>query len=125
MAEIESLIDRVHRLLARWCGRGLGNTWVIAVSGGGDSVGLLRVLHRLTCPLGLQLSVAHLDHGARGEAGRADAEFVALLAGSLGLPIDLGAWKPTRSGHFEAHAPPAPYDLLTQVARARPGTSLS
>jgi len=119
MPELESWIDRVERRLARWYDRGLGQAWVVAVSGGGDSVGLLRVLHRLTSPLGLQLSVAHLDHGARGEAGRGDAAFVAELAGLLGLPFDLGSWKPTRSGQFEADARQARYAWLTEVARAR------
>ena len=36
-------------------GRGLGGTWVVAVSGGGDSVGLLRVLHQLAPAVGLRL----------------------------------------------------------------------
>ena len=63
----EPWIDRVERRLARWARQGLGNAWVIAVSGGGDSVGLLRVVHRLAGPLGLRLSVAHLDHGVRGD----------------------------------------------------------
>ena len=109
----------MERRLARWCERGLGKTWVVAVSGGGDSVGLLRVLHQLAGSLGLRLSVAHLNHGVRGEAACADAAFVAALAGSLDLPFVLGAWQPTRSGHFESDARRARYDWLTEVARVR------
>ncbi len=67
----------------------------------------------------MRLSVAHLDHGVRGEAARADAEFVAHLADSLGLPFDLGHWGPTRPGHFEADARRARYAWLAEVARAR------
>ena len=119
MSVREPWIDRVERRLARWCEQGLGKAWVVAVSGGGDSVGLLRVLHQLAGPLGLRLSVAHLDHGVRGEAARADAAFVAALAGSLDLPFVLGAWQPTRSGHFESDARRARYDWLTEAARAR------
>ena len=63
MSVNEPWIDRVERRLARWCDHGLGKAWMVAVSSGGDSVGLLRVLHHLAGPLGLQLSVAHLDHG--------------------------------------------------------------
>jgi tRNA(Ile)-lysidine synthase len=91
----------------------------VAVSGGSDSVGLLRALHALAPGLGLELSVAHLDHGARGEAGRRDAAFVSELAGSLGLPCDLGEWAPTRPAHFEADARRARYAWLTDVARGR------
>jgi tRNA(Ile)-lysidine synthase len=114
-----SWVDRVKRRLARWCDLGRGKTWVVAVSGGGDSVGLLRILHQLADPVACQLSVAHLDHGARGAAARDDAQFVAELAASLDLPFDLGTWKPTRSSHFESDARAARYGWLTQVARHR------
>src|SRR5437763_4686102 len=85
---------RVARRVRAWRRAGLGPSWVVAVSGGGDSVALLRLLHGLAPSLGLTLSVAHLDHGARGEASRADAAFVADLAAGLGLPFDLGRWAP-------------------------------
>src|SRR4051794_34326559 len=52
----------VRRRVRRWCAGGVGQSWVVAVSGGSDSVGLLRVLHTLAPELGLSLSVAHLDH---------------------------------------------------------------
>ncbi len=92
-----------------------GSAVVVAVSGGGDSVGLLRALHSL----GFRPSVAHLDHGARGEEGRADARFVADLADGLNLPFDLGHWTPTRPGHFEADARAARYGWLAEVATRR------
>lgn len=92
---------------------------VVAVSGGGDSVGLLRALVELGPEFGLRLSVAHLDHGARGEEGRGDARFVAGLAEGLGLPSDLGEWQGTRAGHFEADARRARYEWLAGVATAR------
>ncbi len=98
---------------------------MVAVSGGGDSVGLLRTLCGLSESAGLRLSVAHLDHGARGEAGRADADFVAELATSLGLPFDLGQWRPKRAGHFESDARCARYAWLTEVARARGASAVA
>ncbi len=112
-------LARIPGVLERWRDSGLGDTWVVAVSGGSDSVGLLRVLHATAPELGARLSVAHLDHGVRGESARADAEFVAGLAEGLGLPIDLGNWRPTRPGHFEADARRARYAWLAEVARAR------
>jgi tRNA(Ile)-lysidine synthase len=118
-------LESVERTVTRWLGSGLGTAWVVAVSGGSDSVGLLRVLHALGPKLGLTLSVAHLDHGVRGEAARADAEFVAGLAERLGLPCDLGHWRPTREGHFEADARRARYEWLAQVARARGASAVA
>jgi tRNA(Ile)-lysidine synthase len=114
-----SPVDLVERRLVRWCDRGLGRTWVVAVSGGSDSVGLLRTLDHLAGRVGLTLSVAHLDHGTRGEASRRDAAFVSELAASLGLPFDRGEWRPARTGHFEADARRARYAWLTQIARER------
>src|SRR5918994_7633593 len=51
------------------------------VSGGPDSVALLRVI--LT--LGGEPVVLHVDHGLRGEGSREDAEFVRGLCEGLGV----------------------------------------
>jgi tRNA(Ile)-lysidine synthase len=115
----------VERLLARWRDRGAGATWVVAVSGGSDSVGLLRVIHALAPGLKLRLSVAHLDHGVRGAAARADADFVAGLAEALGLLLDRGQWQPERTSHFEADARRARYAWLVEVARGRGATAVA
>jgi tRNA(Ile)-lysidine synthase len=60
----------------------------VAVSGGADSVALLRALHSAAADQGLVLRVAHVHHGLRGEEADADAAFVRELAAQLGLPID-------------------------------------
>ncbi len=56
-----------------------------AVSGGADSVALLRALADTAPEIGLVLSVAHVHHGIRGAAADEDAQFVKELAGQLGL----------------------------------------
>ena len=53
---------------------------VVAVSGGADSVALLRVMREMRAELGIVLAVAHLNHGLRGEESQADEAFVAELA---------------------------------------------
>ena len=60
--------------------------WGVAVSGGADSVALLRLLALRD---DVRLVVVHVDHELRGEASRGDAEFVGALAGSLLLPMHL------------------------------------
>ena len=57
----------------------------VAVSGGADSVALLRALIEAAPEIGLVLSVAHLHHGIRGADADADADFVAALAAQHGL----------------------------------------
>lgn len=118
-----SWIERVRSTVLRW--RLAGSAWVVAVSGGSDSVGLLRVLHELAPETGLQLFVAHLDHGVRGEGARRDAEFVAGLAEELGLPFVLGRWQPTREAHFEADARRARYAWLKEIAKARGAAAIA
>lgn len=58
-------------------------TYLVAVSGGVDSVCLLDMLSRSEH----RLIVAHVEHGIRGEASRADARFVAALAQKYNLPF--------------------------------------
>jgi tRNA(Ile)-lysidine synthase len=57
----------------------------VGVSGGADSVALLRAVHARRAELGLVLHVAHLHHGLRGAEADADLEFVRALAAGLGL----------------------------------------
>jgi tRNA(Ile)-lysidine synthase len=52
----------------------------VAVSGGIDSVALLRLLIDLRQELGIVLSVVHFNHRLRGEESDGDEEFVAELA---------------------------------------------
>jgi tRNA(Ile)-lysidine synthase len=62
-----------------------GSAVLAAVSGGGDSVALLHLLHRYASGRGLRPAVAHLDHGLR-RGSKADRRFVERLAADLGYP---------------------------------------
>ena len=52
----------------------------VAVSGGPDSVALLRLLLELRKELGIVLSVVHVNHKLRGTESDSDAEFVCAVA---------------------------------------------
>ena len=64
----------------------------LAVSGGVDSVALLRLLLELRREIGVVLSVVHFNHGLRGSESEADERFVAQLAAchQLELHFDRG-----------------------------------
>jgi tRNA(Ile)-lysidine synthase len=57
----------------------------VAVSGGADSVALLRLFAELREALGVVVCVAHFNHKLRGKASDADEKFVEKLAARHGL----------------------------------------
>src|SRR5438876_3561339 len=59
----------------------------IAVSGGADSVALLRLMIELRSELGVVLSVVHLNHKLRGAESDQDEQFVIEVAAVHGLSI--------------------------------------
>jgi tRNA(Ile)-lysidine synthase len=99
----------------------------IAVSGGADSVALLRLVLELRDDLGIVLSVVHLNHKLRGMDSDADEQFVRGLAGTYELEIiaesrDVKTFASERKLSVEAAAREARYEffrslLLSQVNR--------
>ncbi len=67
-----------------------GDRVCVAVSGGADSVALLRVLLELRADLGVVLAVGHFNHGLRGMDSEADQAFAADLARHHGLEFFIG-----------------------------------
>jgi tRNA(Ile)-lysidine synthase len=101
----------------------MGERVVVAVSGGADSAGLLLALDELVKGgrFGLEVTVAHLDHGLRGEAGREDARWVGALADGLRFEVAIGQVavreRAERTGdNLEQAARRARYEFLAEVA---------
>ena len=63
---------------------------LVAVSGGVDSIVLLRTLGAVSSELGLELAVAHFNHRLRGDASDEDQAWVSRLAKSLNLQLAEG-----------------------------------
>ena len=66
-----------------------GDTIVVGVSGGADSVCLLLLLQDLKQEWDLTIHVVHIHHGIRGREADRDADCVRELAARLGLPFRL------------------------------------
>lgn len=62
---------------------------LVAISGGADSVALLRGLLQLREPLRLTLRAAHLNHQLRGADANADADWVSALCRQHEIPCDV------------------------------------
>ena len=93
---------------------------VVAVSGGADSVAMLRGLCHVAKARELHLRVAHFHHGIRADADM-DAEFVRQLCHAFDLPFFIGAGhvpEAARAAHrsIEMQARLMRYAFLNAVA---------
>jgi tRNA(Ile)-lysidine synthase len=88
-------------------------TVLVAVSGGADSVALLRSLQAIKSGGDGSLAVAHFNHGLRGEASDEDARFVQQLSKRLGCHVGCPADMTTAS---EEAARDARYEFLQRTA---------
>ncbi len=81
------LIKRVLSTISRHAMLRAGDRVGVGVSGGSDSVALLRILREVGPQQGIRLAVLHFNHVLRGAASEGDEEFVAALAAHFELPF--------------------------------------
>ncbi len=127
---MDDLLARVRQYAQRNRLFSPGETVVVGVSGGPDSLCLLHLLRRLAPELRLWLHVAHLHHGLRGAEADADAAFVAELADCWGLPCtvgraDVAALAREAGLSLEEAARQARYRFLAEVADAGGAATLA
>lgn len=99
---------------------------VLAVSGGGDSMAMLHLVHRALMEKGEtgRLSVATVDHGLRAESAE-EAAFVKTVCNRLGLPHRKLCWEGAKpSTGLQAAARNARYRLLSRLAAEAGATIL-
>jgi tRNA(Ile)-lysidine synthase len=95
----------------------------IAVSGGADSVALLRLMLELQDELGIVVSVVHLNHKLRGAESDADEEFVSSLAATHCLEIfaessDIKRHAAQKKLSLEAAAREARYEFFSRALQS-------
>jgi len=109
-----------QQIRARWP----PNSWcdvtvLVAVSGGPDSVALLRALLASALPGAGRLIVAHFNHGLRGQESDDDEHFVRQLSERLGLICEVGTTslpEATKLPASEESAREARYAFLREAA---------
>jgi tRNA(Ile)-lysidine synthase len=91
---VQGVLDYIRRQGLLHAGDRVG----VAVSGGADSVALVRLMLELRPELGIVLSVVHFNHKLRGVEAEADERFVAQLAQRYKLELHASG------GDVAAHA---------------------
>lgn len=118
---MEEWLEKVARTAAEERLWTRGDTIVVGVSGGPDSVALLHTLHELAPRDDLTLIAAHVDHGFRGEESALEAEQVRVMARELGIPcestyIDLPAYIEETGMNAQSAAREKRYAYFREIA---------
>lgn len=101
---------------ASWAALGAPKRLLLAVSGGSDSVAMMRLAAPLAADGLASIGVATVDHGLRA-AARREAETVGAAARDLGFAHEILAWSgPKPSTGLQAAARHARYSLLVRHA---------
>lgn len=112
----------LHRLVKTVRSRALfdpGHHLLLAVSGGPDSVALLRLLHRLAPQWRLTLTAVHFNYGLRGTESEDDAAFVVGLCRVLAIPLrclGLEVRSRPKGTSLQAYARTLRYRAMTDLA---------
>jgi len=115
---LEKILRKISRTITKYHMLQPGDSVVVAVSGGPDSVCLLDVLSALRGVLGIRLIVAHFDHGLRPGEDEGETRFVEALAHSLSLPFVKAKWDlglQAAAGSLEERARDARYRFLEET----------
>ncbi len=99
-------------------------TFIVAVSGGADSVSLMLALNELKerGKLNLRFVVAHFNHNLRGADSDLDAEFVKGITNKFNFELASKIQNPkskiqNQSGNLEQNLRTARYEFLTETAQ--------
>jgi tRNA(Ile)-lysidine synthase len=110
-------------MITEWRRLGLpfsGETIVVAVSGGADSVSLLLAIDDLKKrgKLDLRIVAAHFDHKLRPETSGNDLDCVRELTVDRQIELAASEWKRTTTGNLEQDARQARYAFLQKTAQS-------
>jgi len=117
------MIHKVRRTIEKHRLLGKGDRVLAAVSGGPDSVALLKILKQLSDEgYDLTLAAAHLNHGLRGAESDRDEMFVRDLCAFLKVPFfsgraDIGEAVGRKGGSLEEACRRERYAFLLDVTR--------
>ncbi len=113
--------DFTRQLITEWRKLDLpfaGETFIVAISGGADSVSLALALNELKVgkKLDLRFVLAHFNHGLRGSESDADELFIKDFAVKFDFELVIGKGEISKNENLEQSARDARYKFLTETA---------
>jgi len=118
------MLEKVRQTIAKYNMLSPGDSVLLALSGGPDSVCLLDCLLSLKEKLGVTVFAAHVNHMLRGEASDRDEAFVKTLCGRKNVPlfvkrIDIFALAKEKKISTELAARVTRYQFFEETCRER------
>ncbi len=98
--------------------------WMVAFSGGADSLALLLLLWAHWPERRARMVALHFNHRLRGRASQADAAFCRRVGTALGVPVRVGRWTTMPTRPSEADAREARHAFFQAELRAVRGRAL-
>ena len=114
------IVEKVRQTVFKYTMIEKGETIIVAVSGGVDSMSLLAVLHGLQSEYNLNLVIAHLHHGLRGRDADKEYHFVETQARAFNVPFEGLIIKPEayhNSGNIQEQARTFRYRFFEKIAQ--------
>jgi tRNA(Ile)-lysidine synthase len=127
---MNSFFEQVRHTIHKYGMLDKGDTVVVAVSGGADSLCLLHVLNSLKAELDLKLFAVHLNHQFRGIEAEQDADFVEHICGLWELPcriesFDVGGYAREKGLSSEEAGREIRYKLFYETKAAIQGDKIA
>ncbi len=125
-----TFLDKVKSTIKKYNMLQKGDSVIAGISGGPDSITMLRVLAELKEEYSLNILVAHLDHKFRGEESSEDRRFCEGLAKGYGIEIiseeiDVPRISREKGISPEEAARFARYDFFKRIAKERGITKIA
>jgi tRNA(Ile)-lysidine synthase len=114
----------LHAECLRWSDSHLEERWVVAFSGGADSVALLLLLWGHWPQQRKNIVAVHFNHRLRGEAADLDQRFCRDVCRRLGVTFKTGRWSAAAPNSSEAEARSARHAFFAECLSAADAKAL-
>lgn len=124
------MIENVIQTINKYNMISKGDSIIVGVSGGPDSISLLHVLHSIRDKYSIHIHAAHLNHMLRGKESDLDTEYVKFFCSKLGIPcsvkyVDINKLSAETGMSTEEAGRKARYEFFSDLAKEIGATKIA